>query len=157
MQCGLYIYFMTNPKSFCQKSRHTHHKTKRCKQSQISPQRAGTFHWLHSNQRAGRHTSPPVQKGNVLSIRCQITEVVKLPYYGDCGDTVTEDLCKTHSLEVSSYQANLCEHDEPQEKGDCSYCQDEELPAIFTPEGGGIHVHHRCHQALHTHKLEISH
>lgn len=63
----------------------------------------------------------------------------------------------THPLNVSSCQANLCDHDEPQEIGDHSYCQDEELPAIFTAEGGGIHVHHSCHQALHTHKLEISH
>lgn len=63
---------------------------------------------------------------------------------------------RTHSLNVNSYHPNLCEHDEPQEIGDHSYCKDEELPAIFTPEGGGIHVHHSRHQALQTHKLKIS-
>lgn len=50
-------------------------------------------------------------------------------------------------------ETNLCQHDEPKEEGHHSHCQDEKLPAVFTPEGGGIHVHHGCHQALHTHKL----
>lgn len=55
--------------------------------------------------------------------------------------------------EVRSFKTNLCQHYEPYEKGDHSYHQDEELPTVFTAEGGGIHVHHGCHQALYTHKL----
>ncbi len=58
---------------------------------------------------------------------------------------------KTLGSEVT--ETDLCQHDEPHEEGHHSHCQDEELPAVFTPEGGGIHVHHGCHQALHTHKL----
>lgn len=50
-------------------------------------------------------------------------------------------------------ETNLGQHDEPQEEGHHSYSQDEELPAVLTPEGGGVHVHHGRHQALHTHKL----
>lgn len=60
----------------------------------------------------------------------------------------SENIIKRHH-----YMTNLCQHDEPHEEGDHSHCQDEELPAVFTAKGGGIHIHHGCHQALHTHKL----
>lgn len=50
-------------------------------------------------------------------------------------------------------ETHLCQHDEPHEKWHHSHCQDEELPTVFTAEGGGIHVHHGRHQAFHTHKL----
>ena len=38
---------------------HTHRRPRRCRESRRWPQRAGTCHWQHSNQRAGRHTSHP--------------------------------------------------------------------------------------------------
>lgn len=44
----------------------THHRPRRCRESRRWPQRAGTCHWQHSNQRAGRHTSHP-GKGQVGS------------------------------------------------------------------------------------------
>lgn len=55
--------------------------------------------------------------------------------------------------DVSSLKTNLSQHDESHEEGEEGYYQDEELPAVFTAEGGRIHVHHGRHQALHTHKL----
>lgn len=50
-------------------------------------------------------------------------------------------------------QTNLCQHYEPNEEGKHSNCQDEEFPAVFTAEDRRIHVHHGCHEALHTNKL----
>lgn len=54
---------------------------------------------------------------------------------------------------MSSLKTNLSQHDESHEEGEEGDYQDEELSAVFTAEGGRIHVHHGCHQALHTHKL----
>ena len=49
--------------------------------------------------------------------------------------------------------ADLSQHDDAHEEGYDGHTQDEEFPAVLTAEGGRIHVHHGCHQALHTHKL----
>lgn len=54
---------------------------------------------------------------------------------------------------VVGSEPHLCTHDESYEEGDHRHAQDQQLSAVSSPEGLGVHVHHSCHQTLHTHKL----
>lgn len=47
----------------------------------------------------------------------------------------------------------LHQHDEAHEEGEEGYSQQEELPAVFTAEHGGVHVDYGCHKAFDTHEL----
>lgn len=47
----------------------------------------------------------------------------------------------------------LRQHDEAHEEGEEADPEEEELPAVFTPEQSGMHVDYRRHQALNAHKL----
>lgn len=50
-------------------------------------------------------------------------------------------------------ESHLCTHDESYEEGDHRHPQDQQLSTVSSPEGLRVHVHHSCHQTLHTHKL----
>lgn len=47
----------------------------------------------------------------------------------------------------------LHQHDEAHEEGEEGDGQQEELPAVFASEHGGVHVDYRRHEALDAHKL----
>ncbi len=57
-------------------------------------------------------------------------------------------------LDVTIAESYLCTHDESYEEGDYRHAQNQQLSAVASPEGLWVHVHHSCHQTLHTHKLQ---
>lgn len=58
-----------------------------------------------------------------------------------------------HVCVVPECDPYLHQHDEAHEEGEKADSQQEELPAVFTSEHSRVHVHHRRHEALDTHKL----
>lgn len=67
--------------------------------------------------------------------------------------------CSEHTIIGFTFVcATLCElylrqHDEAHKEGEEADPEEEELPAVFTPEQSGMHVHNRCHEALNAHEL----
>lgn len=51
------------------------------------------------------------------------------------------------------HEPYLRQHDEAHKEGEEADPEEEELPAVFTSEQGGMHVDYRCHEALNTHEL----
>lgn len=51
-------------------------------------------------------------------------------------------------------EPHLCEHDQPNKKGDDRHAKDEALPPVLLAEHTGVHVHQCRHQALYAHKLD---
>lgn len=62
-------------------------------------------------------------------------------------------MCVTFN-DVTKADSYLSTHDESYQERDHRHAQDQQLSAVAPPEGLGVHVHHGCHQTLHTHKLQ---
>lgn len=70
------------------------------------------------------------------------------------GRSVHDCSVKTGSKQAAVAEFYLCAHDETNEEGDYRHAQNQQLSAVASPEGLWVHVHHSCHQTLHTHKLQ---